>query len=125
MDHHCFIRRAVELARPDGGRICLLVPEGLLARDNRGMPALRAALLEDCELRAVISLPRVFKGNHARMAIVYLVRRVHRAARRKVLMAEIRKHWTDADGRQQPTDIFGELEEVVNRFLAADKEGSR
>src|SRR5262249_19539863 len=44
MDHHCFIRRAIELARPDGGRICLLVPEGLLTRDNRGIPALRQAV---------------------------------------------------------------------------------
>lgn len=30
MDHHCFVRRAVELSKPNGGRICLLVPEGLL-----------------------------------------------------------------------------------------------
>src|SRR5439155_7608139 len=74
MDHHCFIRRAVELARPNGGRVCLLVPEGLLARDNRGLPALRLALARECELRLVITLPRVFRYNNARMAIVYLVR---------------------------------------------------
>ena len=35
MDPYCFLRRAVELARPDGGPVCLLVPEGLLARGNR------------------------------------------------------------------------------------------
>ena len=75
MDHHCFIRRAVELARPNGGRLCLLVPEGLLTRQNRGMPALRLELARDCELRLVITLPRAFKDNNARMAIVYLVRR--------------------------------------------------
>ena len=51
MDHHCFIRRAIELAKPDGGRICLLVPEGLLTRDNRGMPALRQC--EHLALQAV------------------------------------------------------------------------
>ena len=34
MDHHCFLRRAVELARPNGGRVCLLVPEGLLALEE-------------------------------------------------------------------------------------------
>ncbi|HEV3257753.1 MAG TPA: N-6 DNA methylase, partial [Gemmataceae bacterium] len=73
MDHHCFVRRAVELARPDGGRICLLVPEGLLARDNRDLPRLRYELLRECEIRAIISLPRVFRNNNARMAVLYLV----------------------------------------------------
>lgn len=121
MDHHCFLRRAVELARPDGGRVCLLVPEGLLARDNRGMPTLREALLKECELRAVISLPRVFKNNNARMAVVYLVRGVPARARRKVLLAEVREHWTDAEGKQQATDVFGEMEEVVSRFLDDDR----
>lgn len=48
MDHHCLVHRAVELARPDGGRICLILPEGILARDNRGMPELRRELLRDC-----------------------------------------------------------------------------
>lgn len=121
MDHHCFIRRAVELARPDGGRVCLLVPEGLLARDNRGMPLLREELLADCELRAVISLPRVFKNNNARMAIVSLVRGACKSTRSKVLMAEIREHWTDKDGQQHATDIFGELEAVVSRFSEAER----
>ncbi len=101
MDHHCFIRRAVELARPDGGRVCLLVPEGLLARDNRGLPALRLALARECELRLVITLPRVFKNNNARMAIVYLVRAPKPAANRKVLLAEDLKalEWSEAPAR--------------------------
>jgi len=120
MDHHCFIRRAVELARPDGGRVCLLVPEGLLSRDNRGMPALREALLGDCELRVVISLPRVFKNNNARMAIVYLVRCVRKRAARKVLLAEILERWTNASGQEQTTDIFGELEQIVGAHLAQE-----
>ncbi len=119
MDHHCFIRRAVELARPDGGRVCLLVPEGLLSRDNRGMPALREALLADCELRAVISLPRVFKNNHARMAIVYLVRCARKRAAGRVLLSEIVEHWTDANGEEQTADVFGELEKIVSGYLSA------
>jgi len=89
MDHHCFIRRAIELARPDGGRVCLLVPEGLLTRDNRGMPALRLALAHERDLRLVITLPRVFKGNNARMAIVYLMRTSRPAPLRKVVLAEV------------------------------------
>lgn len=118
VDHHCFIRRAVELARPDGGRICMLVPEGLLARDNRGMPKLRSELMRDCELRAVISLPRVFKNNNARMAIIYLVRNTRWNANRKILLASVQSTWKDEAGVEHTTDLFGELETIVDRYLA-------
>jgi hypothetical protein len=67
-----------------------------------------------CELKAIISLPRVFKNNNARMAIVYLVRSPRRRPSRKVLMAEVREHWKNADGEKQTTDIFGELEKIVD-----------
>jgi len=117
MDHYCFIRRAVELARPDGGRICLLVPEGLLTRDNRGMPALRLELARECELRLIITLPRAFKDNNARMAIVYLVRNPRPASNRKVLLAEVREKWRDAGDTERTTDLFGELETIVGNHL--------
>lgn len=117
MDHHCFIRRAVELAKPDGGRICLLVPEGLLTRDNRGMPASRLAVARECELRLVITLPRAFKDNNARMAIVYLVRSPCPAPIRKTVLAEVREKWWDAEGAEKMTDLFGELETIVGHHL--------
>ena len=117
MDHHCFIRRAVELAKPNGGRICLLVPEGLLTRDNRGMVALRMALACEGELRLVVTLPRAFKDNNARMAIVYLVRRPRPAPNRKTVLAEVREKWWDADGAEKTTDLFGELETIVGHHL--------
>ena len=117
MDHHCFIRRAIELARPDGGRVCLLVPEGLLTRDNRAMPALRLELARHCELRLVITLPRVFKDNNARMAIVYLVRTPRPAPNRKVALLEGREKWRGFEGVEQTTDLFGELETVVSHYL--------
>jgi hypothetical protein len=117
MDHHCFIRRALELARPDGGRVCLLVPEGLLTRDNRGMPALRLAIARECDLRLVITLPRVFKDNNARMAIVYLTRTSRPATNRKVALAEVREKWQEPGKDEQATDLFGELETVVSNNL--------
>ena len=125
MDHHCFIRRAVELARPDGGRICMLVPEGLLARDNRGMPKLRMEVMRDCELRAVIALPRVFKNNNARMAVIYLVRNPAWNAKRKVLLASVQPDWTDDEGNEHTTDLFGELETIVERYLAEIEPANR
>ncbi len=117
MDHHCFIRRAIELARPNGGRVCFLVPEGLLTRDNRAMPALREELAWDCELRLVIALPRVFKDNNARMGIVYLVRTPRPAPNRKIALVELRERWRDSDGVEQPTDLFGELETIIGHHL--------
>jgi hypothetical protein len=118
MDHHCFLRRAVELARPDGGRVCLLVPEGLLSRDNRDLPELRRAILAECELGAVISLPQVFKNNHAQMAIVYLVRNTRRTDRPKTFMANVHPTWVDDAGQEQPTNLFAELETVVDQYAA-------
>ena len=118
MDHHCFLRRAVELARPDGGRICLLVPEGLLARDNRGLPALRLAMARECELRLVLTLPRVFKNNNARMAIVYLVRTPTPDEKSRILLAEVREKWRDTDGVERTTDLYGELERIIDSYLA-------
>ncbi len=115
MDHHCFIRRAIELARPDGGRICLLVPEGLLTRDNRGMPALRLAVARECELRLVVTLPRVFKDNNARMAIVYIMRSARPAPKRNIVLAEVREKWHDAENVERTTDLFGELETIVGK----------
>ena len=116
MDHHCFVRRAVELARPDGGRICLLVPEGLLARDNRGMPQLRLEVLRECELRALISLPRVFRNNNARMAVLYMIRNPQWNRRRKVLLASLLPEWQDEQGEKRTTDLFAELETTVDRY---------
>ena len=117
MDHHCFIRRAVELARPNGGRVCLLVPEGVLTRDNRAMPRLRLELAQQCELRLVITLPRVFKDNNARMAVVYLVRTPHPAVGQKVALAEVREKWRDAHHTDRTTDLFGELETIISHHL--------
>jgi hypothetical protein len=117
MDHHCFVRRAVELARPDGGRVCLLVPEGLLTRDNRGMFDLRLALARECDLRLVVTLPRVFKNNNARMAIVYMIRSPRPASNRKVVLAEVREKWQEPGRGGQQTDLFGELETIISHHL--------
>ncbi len=122
MDHHCFIRRAVELARPEGGRVCLLVPEGLLTRDNRGMPALRLELARSCDLQFVITLPRVFKDNNARMAIVYLVRTARPAPNRRVVLAEVRERWQEPGKDEQSADLFGALEAIVSSNLDLQRE---
>ncbi len=125
MDHHCFLRRAIELARPDGGRVCLLVPEGLLARDNRGLRRVRYEVLRDCEVRAAISLPRVFKNNNARMAVLYLVRNPNWNPSRKVVLASVVPEWQDEDGNEHTTDLFAELEGIVDRYRSEVEPANR
>jgi len=89
----------------------------LLSRDNRGLPALRLVLGRGSELRLVITLPRIFKNNNARMAIVYLVRTPTPDANRRILLAEVREKWRDTYGVERTTDLYGELESIVDRCL--------
>ena len=81
------------------------------------MPALRLAVAGECDLRLVIVLPRVFKDNNARMAIVYLMRTPRPSPNRKVVLAEVREKWQEPGKEAQQTDLFGELETIVNSHL--------
>jgi len=74
-------------------------------------------MARECELRLVLTLPRVFKNNNARMAIVYLVRTPTPDANRRILLAEVREKWRDTDGVERTTDLYGELESIVDRCL--------
>ena len=65
-------------------------------------------LLRDRELRAVISLPRLFKSNNAQMAVVYLARNSDWNRDQRVLMASVTK-WKDEDGDEYDTDIAAAL----------------
>jgi len=81
------------------------------------MPALREELAANCQLRAVISLPRVFKNNNARMSVVYMVRGNPAGRAEKVLLAEIPEKWRDAQDVEKATELFGELEAVVDQLV--------
>ncbi len=103
MDHHCFIRRAVELARPNGGRLCLLVPEGLLTRQNRGMPALRLNWHAIASY-ALSSRCHGLKDNNARMAIVYLAAVLPNTVS-KNHPVEVREKWRDTEKSERTTIV--------------------
>jgi hypothetical protein len=74
-------------------------------------------LARNCELRLIVALPRAFKDNNARMAIVYLVRTPRPAFNRKVVLAEVREKWRDSENAERTTDLFGELETIVGNHL--------
>src|SRR5207244_2160773 len=50
-----FVRRALDLARPDGGRICLLLPDGFFA--NSKFKRLRRLVMAEARVLAVIGVP--------------------------------------------------------------------
>jgi hypothetical protein len=129
-DHVFFVRRAVELAKPEGGRICILVPDGFLA--NSQFQHLRNEVMAQCELRAIISLPRVFKNNKAKMSLLYMLRTGvwsrERATlapwttERGVFLASIPEKVQESDPtvegayRVVPANIYGELERLVDLY---------
>jgi len=56
-----FIDRIIQMLKPDG-KAAVIIPEGVLYNSGKGYKTIREALLKDCVLDAVISLPAgVFK----------------------------------------------------------------
>ncbi len=124
-DHVFFIRRAIELAKSDG-RICLIVPDGFLA--NSQFQDLRDEILRQCELRAIISLPRVFKNNNAKMAILYMAKNPRWHPSWQVMMASVpaRTEHPSENGRVEwePTNILAELEGIGELFEVVTTENA-
>ena len=135
-DYVFFVRRAIELAKPDGGRICILVPDGFLA--NSQFQYLRNEVMAQCELRAVISLPRVFKNNKAKMSLLHMIRTgvwdreqatvAPWAPDRRLLLASIPETVNEPDPesevegatRDVPSNVYAELEQLVDHYREAE-----
>jgi hypothetical protein len=129
-DHVFFVRRAIDLAKPDGGRVCVLVPDGFLA--NSKFRRVRDEVMAQCEIRAIFSLPRVFKNNKAKMSVLYMVRTgawdparhvvAPWALDRRALLASIPETTEEPDPevegvtRETPTNIYAELERIVDVY---------
>lgn len=72
-----FVKLMLETLKP-GGRCAVIVSEGFLTWDQNSARALRRALLDECDLQAVISLPQgvfVSKGGQGpKTSILYFVK---------------------------------------------------
>jgi type I restriction-modification system DNA methylase subunit len=72
-----FVKLMLESLKP-GGRCAVIVSEGFLTWDQNSARALRRALLDECDLQAVISLPQglfVSKGGQGpKTSILYFVK---------------------------------------------------
>ena len=75
-----FVKLMLETLKP-GGRCAVVVSEGFLTWDQNSARALRRALLDECDLQAVVSLPQgvfVSKGGQGpKTSILYFVKGGH------------------------------------------------
>jgi len=70
-DDMLFLHRALQLAK-DGGKICLLFPDGFFT--NIGLEEIREKLAKNCTIKAIISIPRIFRDVSSKMAVIYLTK---------------------------------------------------
>jgi hypothetical protein len=114
-DPFLFFRRAIALAKPNGGKICLVVPDGVLS-DMGAFQELRNEVVAECELKLIVQLPRIFKHNNAQMSILYAVRNRKWKKNSKVLIVSIPQHTENEEGEREPVNITFELENILQEF---------
>ena len=110
-DNRLFIRRAMQLAK-DGGRICLVVSDGVLANAELGF--LREEMSASCRVKAVISVPRVFRNVSSKMSILYMEKTADPKRGGKVFLASVRQGIDETTGREY--NVESELGEILKRY---------
>jgi type I restriction-modification system DNA methylase subunit len=114
-----FVRRAIQLAKPEGGRICLVVPDGFTA--NEQLKFLREEVADCCELNAIVSLPRIFKNNNARMSILFMTQTKKKDSKKEVLLASIPLKVKPEDGKEESVNINAEFEYILGEFKKMER----
>lgn len=110
-DFVLFARRALALAKAEGGRICLILPNGFFA--NETFQSLRDEMLEQCQLNCIITLPRLF-DNNALMSIVYLTKTKKKRRKRKVFFASLSGEIRNHEGARQRINITSEFNQILS-----------
>ena len=104
-----FIQRAIQLAK-NGGRICLIVPDGILA--NKQLQYLQKYIFDTCQVKGVISLPRgIFPNVPSKMSILYMKKTKKPSLKKPIFMASVEEG--------EETDLESELKKILksyNRF---------
>ena len=110
-DYILFVRRALSLAKRDGARIGLVLPEGFVTNDDAR--ALRKATRKQADLVAVIKLERALWRKSTRMSVVYLRTRSRGSGRRpKTAFAAVPE-----EKKHERSTLLGRLEHVVDHCL--------
>ncbi|MFQ6091594.1 MAG: class I SAM-dependent DNA methyltransferase, partial [bacterium] len=107
-----FIQRAIQLAR-DGGKICLIVPDGTLA--NVQLQYLHKHIFDTCRVKAVVSLPRgIFPNVPSKMSILYMIKDKKPEVKEPIFMAEVKTGTESETGEEY--NLESELEEILREF---------
>ncbi len=114
-----FVRRAMQLAKPEGGRICLVVPDGFTA--NAQLKFLRDEVGKRCQLEAIVSLPRIFKNNNAQMSILYMTTGKKIKPEKNVLLATIPLKGISEDGKEETVNITAEFDYILEEFRKMER----
>lgn len=105
-----FLLRSVQLAK-NGGRICTVVPEGVLT--NTEHSKLRAFINANCEVKLIVSLPRVFPNVPSKMNILYMIK--GRGAKPDDTRFLAKVDLQPTDGQEAPS-LESELNRVLEKF---------
>jgi SAM-dependent methyltransferase len=116
-----FVKRALELTKSEGGKICLLVPDGFCT--NMQLQFIRDEAIKNCQVNAIISLPRIFKNNNAQMSIIYLTKTKRKDKKKKTLLASIPLK-VAKEGEEELVNINSELANILATYKELEKEGS-
>jgi type I restriction-modification system DNA methylase subunit len=114
-----FMKRAFELTKSEGGRICLLVPDGFCT--NEQLQFIRDEAMKNCQVNAIISLPRIFKNNNAQMSIIYLKKTRKKDKKRNTLLASIPLK-VPKEGEEEAVNINSELANILTTYKEFEKE---
>jgi type I restriction-modification system DNA methylase subunit len=114
-----FVKRALELTKSEGGKICLLVPDSFCA--NMQLQFIRDEAFKNCQVNAIISLPRIFKNNNAQMSIIFLEKIKKKDKKRKTLLASIPLKVTKEEG-EELVNINSELATILKEYKELEKE---
>jgi len=116
-----FVKRALELTKSEGGKICLLVPDGFCT--NEQLQFIRDEVMKNCQVNAIVSLPRIFKNNNAQMSIIYLKKTKKKDKKRNTLLASIPLK-VPKEGQEEAVNINSELANILTTYKEFEEEKS-
>jgi hypothetical protein len=93
----------------------------LLLSNARAFQNLRDEIMRHCQIKLIVSLPRLFKGNNASMAVIYMVRSREPDREQEVLLASIPLEYEYTDEETGETiyervNIEAELDRILKEF---------
>lgn len=109
-----------------GGRCASIVPDGVLFGSSNAHKTLRKELIENQQLRAVISMPSgVFKPYAGVSTAILLFTKTNTGGTDKVWFYDMKVDGYTLDDKRSETPENNDIPDIINRFNNLDKEKSR